>query len=84
MAKKAAARQDVTRTPLQYLDKAMKSLRDLGLVTGVGTDEAPIVGLLEKITDLAPDKIAVITRTLGQMSLFNEVVRELISEMSIG
>lgn len=68
---------------MQYLDKAMGGLRDLGLLPA-RTEEAPIVGLLEKITDLDPDRIAVITRTLSQMSVFNEVVREQISEMSIG
>jgi hypothetical protein len=68
---------------MQYLDKAMGSLRDLGLLPQK-TEEAPIVGLLERITDLEPDKIAVITRTLSQMSVFNEVVREQISQMSIG
>ncbi|MET3583373.1 hypothetical protein ABID19_006438 [Mesorhizobium robiniae] len=69
------------KTPMQYLDKAMGALRDLGLAPDK-TEDAPIVGLLEKISDLAPDKIAVIARTLGQMSVFNEVVREQISEMS--
>ena len=70
------------KTPMQYLDKAMGTLRDLGLMPAKA-EEAPIVGLLEKITDIAPDKVAVITRTLGQMSVFNEVVREQISEMAI-
>lgn len=74
---------DIVKTPMQYLDKAMGGLRDLGLLPA-RTEEAPIVGLLERITDLDPDKIAVITRTLSQMSVFNEVVREQISEMSIG
>lgn len=74
---------DIVKTPMQYLDKAMGGLRDLGLLP-TRTEEAPIVGLLERITDLDPDKIAVITRTLSQMSVFNEVVREQISEMSIG
>lgn len=77
---------DVTvKTPLQYLERAMGSLRDLGLVTNeVPAEAAPIVGLLEKISDLEPDKIAVISRTLSQMSVFNEVVREQISQMSVG
>lgn len=74
----------VVKTPLQYLDRAMASLRDLGLVPEKMEETAPIVGLLEKITHIAPDKIAVITRTLTQMSVFNEVVREQISEMSVG
>ena len=72
----------VVKTPLQYLDKAMGALRDLGIAPEK-TEEAPIVGLLQKITDLAPDKITVITRTLAQMSVFNEVVREQISQMTI-
>jgi hypothetical protein len=80
----AAADTTVVKTPLQYLDKAMSGLRELGLVKDARMEEAPITGLLEKISDLEPDKIAVITRTLGQMSVFNEVVREQISEMSIG
>ncbi len=81
----ADATTDVTiKTPLQYLDKAMNRLRDLGLLKDVKSEDAPIVGLLEKITALEPDKVAVISRTLGQMSVFNEVVREQISEMSIG
>ncbi|MGE3646053.1 MAG: cell surface protein [Beijerinckiaceae bacterium] len=73
----------IVKTPMQYLDQAMGALRNAGLISGK-TEEAPIVGLLEKITDLSPDKIAVITRTLGQMPVFNEVVREQISQMEIG
>ncbi|MCC6983930.1 MAG: cell surface protein [Bauldia sp.] len=74
----------VVKTPMQYLDLAMGRLRELGLVSDTKSEEAPIVGLLEKITDLDPDKIAIIARTLSQMSVFNEVVREQVSEMSIG
>lgn len=73
----------VVKTPLQYLDNAMGTLRDLGLLKDK-TEEAPIVGLLEKIADIEPDKIAVITRTLQQMSIFNEIVREQVAEMAIG
>lgn len=71
------------KTPLQYLDRAMNALRDLGLKLDAPA-EAPIVGLLERISHLDPDRIAIITRTLGQMSVFNEVVREQVSEMSVG
>lgn len=84
MAEPTATDTAVVKTPLQYLDKAMSSLRDLGLLKDGRVEDAPITGLLEKISDLEPDKIAVITRTLGQMSAFNEIVREQISEMSIG
>lgn len=70
------------KTPMQYLDRALGGLRKLGLLPEK-TEEAPIVGLLEKISELDPDRIAVITRTLSQMSVFNEVVREQISQMAI-
>jgi hypothetical protein len=72
----------LVKTPMQYLDKATSALRDLGLMPAK-PEEAPIVGLLEKISDLGPDKIAVITRTIGQMGVFNEAVREQISQMAI-
>ena len=73
----------LVKTPMQYLDRAMTALRDLGLMPPA-TQDAPIVGLLEKISDLAPDKIVIITRTLGQTEVFNEVVRNQISGMEIG
>ena len=73
----------VVRTPMQYLDKANSALRDLGLMPAK-VEDAPINALLEKISDLEPDKIAVIAKTLGQASVFNEVVREQTAAMSIG
>ena len=70
-------------TPVQYLDKAMTRLRDLGLVPEK-TEEAPIVALLNRITDIDEAKVVAIARTLSQTSLFNQVVREQISAMEIG
>ena len=70
-------------TPMQYLDKAVGALRELGLAPGKAED-APINALLEQISNLEPDKIAVIARTLGQTSVFNEVVREQTTAMDIG
>jgi hypothetical protein len=70
-------------TPMQYLDKAVGALRELGLAPGKAED-APINSLLEQISDLEPEKIAVIARTLGQTSVFNEVVREQTTAMDIG
>ena len=72
-----------TRSPLQYLDKASSALRDLGLMPEK-LEPAPINALLEKISDLDQDKIALIARTLGQTEVFNEVVREQTSNMEIG
>ena len=71
------------KSPLQYLDKASAALRDMGLMPGK-VDPAPINTLLEKISDLDKDKIAIIARTLGQTEVFNEVVREHTSKMEIG
>ncbi|WP_341874476.1 hypothetical protein [Methylobacterium nodulans] len=68
---------------MQYLDKATSALRDLGIVPPAAMD-APINGLLEKISDLDQDRIVVIARTLGQTSVFNEVVREQTQAMEIG
>lgn len=73
----------VVRTPMQYLDKANGALRDLGLLPPK-VEDAPINALLEQISDLEPEKIAVIAKTLGQGSVFNEVVREQTAAMSIG
>ena len=71
------------RTPMQYLDKAVGALRDMGLMP-TKVEPAPINALLERISDLEPDKIQVIARTLSQASVFNEVVREQIAGMEIG
>ena len=71
------------QTPMQYLDKAVGALRDVGLMPAK-IEPAPINALLEKISDLQPEKIQVIARTLAQASIFNEVVREQIAGMEIG
>ena len=72
-------------TALQYLDRAMGGLRDLGLLKDdKSAGSAPIVALLEQISDLEPDKVAAIARTLDQASVFNDIVREQISGVTIG
>ena len=73
----------IVKTPMQYLDKATGTLRNLGLMPAK-VEDAPIVGLLEKISDLDEDRIAVIARTLGQAGVFNEVVRDQTQAMEIG
>lgn len=67
----------------QYLDKAMGQLRDLGLMPET-VEEAPVVALIERIADLDEDKALAIARTLSQASVFNEVVREQVSQMKVG
>lgn len=72
-------------SPIRYLDKAMTALRDLGLIRdGATTQEAPIVALLQQISDLDEERVVAITRTLSQASLFNDVVREQVAAMEVG
>jgi hypothetical protein len=73
----------VSSAPVRYLDRAMTQLRDLGLVPDK-THEAPIIDLLNRITDLDEERVVAIARTLNQASLFNEVVREQLTSMTIG
>lgn len=72
-----------TLSPMQYLDRAMDGLRQIGVTSGPSTAEDPVVGLLQKVTTIDPDKVAVITRTLAQTAFFNEVVREQIAQMNV-
>ena len=72
-------------TPMQYLEKAMNGLHDLGLVPqDARTHEEPIVALLNQISALEEGRVAAIARTLSQASLFNEVVRQQVQAMDIG
>lgn len=71
-------------SPMQYLDKAMSSLRQLGLVPEGPQAEAPIISLLDQISDIDEGSVVAIARTLNQASLFNEVVREQITAMNVG
>ena len=71
-------------SPIQYLDKAMNSLHDLGLLPQEAGKEAPVVALLKQISDIDEERVVAITRTLSQASLFNDVVREQVQAMDIG
>lgn len=69
---------------MQYLDKAMDKVRDLGLLPqGDAGREEPIVALLNQITDIDEDRVIAIARTLNQASFFNDVVREQVQAMNI-
>ncbi|NOZ32115.1 MAG: cell surface protein [Alphaproteobacteria bacterium] len=74
---------DLAEKPLQYLDKAMGAIREIGLWPEV-TEEQPINGLLAEITELDETRVVLIGRTLNQASAFNEVVREQVAAMKIG
>jgi hypothetical protein len=74
---------DLADKPLQYLDRAVGAIRDLGLWPAQ-TGEQPITGLLNEITGLDETKVILIGRTLTQASAFNEVVREQVAAMNVG
>lgn len=82
-----ATRTDVvspmTERPLQYLDKAVGAIRDLG-IWPEQQGEQPITGLLSQITELDETRVILIGRTLSQASAFNEVVRDQVAAMKIG
>lgn len=73
----------MANSTFKYLDKAVSQIRDLGLMPEQ-TAEAPIVSILEKITDVDEEKVVAIARTLTQASVFNDVVREQVTQMKIG
>jgi hypothetical protein len=72
----------IAEMPLQYLDKAVGAIRNLG-IWPEQQGEAPITGLLQQITELDETRVLLIGRTLSQASAFNEVVREQIAAMKI-
>jgi len=67
----------------KYLDKALGQIRELGLMPDQ-TAEAPVVSLLEQLTEVDEDKVIAIARTLTQASTFNDIVREQVVQMNIG
>ncbi len=74
---------NIISTPLKFLDKAVNGLRDLGLMPEK-PDEAPILALIEQVSDLDEEKAVAIARTLSHTTIFNEVVREQITQMNVG
>lgn len=74
----------MSASPMQYLDKAMEKVRDLGLVPeGNDGKNDPMVALLNRLTDIDQERIIAISRTLNQASFFNDVVREQVQAMDI-
>jgi hypothetical protein len=74
-----------TASPMQYLDKAMNTLHDLGLApTEQSSADDPMIALLDRISGFDASRVTAIARTLAQSSTFNEVVREQVQAMQIG
>lgn len=67
---------------ISYLDRAVSSLRALGINWSTPKD-APVVPLLEKVQRYDTNRIAGIASTLQQSSAFNAAVREQIKGMDI-
>jgi len=74
---------DLVVNPMKQLDKAVTILRDIGVMPEK-PDEAPVVNLINQISDLDEENTLAIARTLSHTSLFNEVVREQVSAMKMG
>ncbi len=73
--------QNIKPQLMHYLDRAMDQLRDLGLMPEE-SEEAPIVAIIQKIADIDEGKALAIARTLSEASVFNDVVRNQISQMN--
>jgi hypothetical protein len=74
---------DLMPMPLNYLDKALTKLRDVGLMPEK-PNETPVVAMIQKISDLDEERAVAIARTLNHTTVFNEVVREQVSAMEVG
>jgi len=74
----------MSTSPMQYLDKAMEKVRDLGLVPKDSSGRTdPMVALLNQLTGIDEHRVIAISRTLSQASFFNDVVREQVQAMDI-
>ena len=71
-------------SPLKTLDKAIGSLREIGLLPETSAQEAPVVALIQQISGFDETKAIAIARTLSQASWFNEVVRNEIKDIRVG
>ena len=71
-------------TPLKYLDKALGTIRDLGLMPeDASSAQDPMVALLNQVSVLDEERVIAIARTLSQASVFNTVVREQVQAMDV-
>lgn len=65
-----------------YTDRAVQVLRKIGIVLKAESD-APVITLLNAISELDNKRVTAIARTLQQQSAFNSVVRDNIMGMEI-
>lgn len=65
-----------------YVDRAVQVLNKIGIILKPQTD-APILKLLDNVTEIDKNRLMSIARTLQQQSAFNEVVREQIDGVQV-
>lgn len=65
-----------------YLDRAMGSLRTLG-ISFVKPEEAPVLAILEKTAKYDAVRVTSIAATMQQSSVFNQAVRDQIQGMDV-
>lgn len=68
---------------MNYLDRAVSTLRTIGISFQPEVQEAPVLKLLDKIAKYDLNKVTSIAATLQQSSSFNAVIREKIQGMEI-
>nr|WP_073698690.1 hypothetical protein [Pseudomonas aeruginosa] len=68
---------------MNYLDRAVSTLRTAGILFQPEVQEAPVLKLLDKVAKYDLNKVASIAATLQQSSAFNAVIREKIQGMEI-
>lgn len=67
---------------VSYVDRAVQLLNKIGIMVKPQAD-APILKLLDNVTEIDKNRIIAIAHTLQQKSAFNEVVRELIDGVHV-
>ncbi|GKX56698.1 merozoite surface protein 3b [Leminorella grimontii] len=73
----------MTSTSLvSYTDRAVQKLKRLGIIVASEPD-APVMTLLDAISNLDNTRVVAIARTLQQQSAFNAIVRENITGMDV-
>lgn len=85
MQKSAVVRvvEDVSTSPLAYLDRAFQKLRSAGLSL-VPSTPGPTLGILVPLVNVDEQRVTAIARVLQQSSLFNAAVRDEIRHTRLG
>lgn len=70
--------------PLKRLDGALQALRSIGLLPDAEPKTRPVTVLLENLRVLGDEAVVPIARTLAQAEVFNELVRNEVTAVSVG